>query len=111
VNDLFGGTETRTLRRQKADFAPRPHLLRIESERFELPAPFCRGIAKSLDTDPAGQTTFYRCSDKIRREEGERNGHVDLTHAAFLTCCDLLNVSDRARHNLVKAPSKLSPFR
>jgi hypothetical protein len=24
--------------------------LRIESERFELPAPFCRGIAKSLDT-------------------------------------------------------------
>src|SRR5258706_1028085 len=92
----------------KGSFAPCPHLLRIEPERVELPAPFRRGIAKSLYTDPAGQTTFYRCSDEIRREEGERNGHVDLTHAAFLTCCDLLNVSDIARHNLVKPTTAAS---
>jgi len=30
------------------------------------------------------------------REERERDGHIDLPHAAFLACGDLLNVSGRA---------------
>ena len=47
-------------------------LFRIESERLKLLAPFGRRIAEPLDADAAGQATFYRCFDKIGREEGER---------------------------------------
>src|SRR5205807_5569595 len=34
--------------------------------------------------------------------------HVDLTRIAFLTCCDLLNVGDGARHDLVKPATRLA---
>ena len=68
----------------------RSQLLRIQSERLELPAPFGGSIAKSFDSDAAGQAAFDRRSDEVRGEEGERDGHVDLTHAAFLTRGDLL---------------------
>ena len=44
-----------------------------------------RGIAKSPDSDAARQAAFDLCSDEIRREERERDRHVDLTHAALLT--------------------------
>ena len=67
-------------------------LFRIESERLKLPAPFGRRIAEPLDADAAGQTTFYRCFDKIGREEGERDGHIDMPNAAFLASTKL---SDR----------------
>jgi hypothetical protein len=30
------------------------------------------------------QTTFDRGFDEVRCEERERDGHIDLTHAAFL---------------------------
>jgi hypothetical protein len=70
--------------------------LRIEAKCFELPAPFGRSIAESLDADAARQATFDRRFDEVRREECERNRHVDLTQTAFLTCCDLLNVSNVA---------------
>ena len=33
------------------------------------------------DADAAGQATFYRCFDKIVREEGERDGHIDMPNA------------------------------
>ena len=39
-------------------FERRPNLLRIESERFELSAPFRGPVTESLDTDTARQTTF-----------------------------------------------------
>ena len=45
--------------------------MRIESKRLELAAPFRGSIAKSLDTDAAGQAAFDRRSNKIRREECE----------------------------------------
>ena len=61
------------------------------------------GASRSRSTPmTAWQTTFDRGPDEIWREERERDRHVDLTHAAFLTCCDLLNVGHRARHDLVK---------
>jgi hypothetical protein len=66
--------------------------MRIKAERFELPVPFCWSIAQSLDANAARQTTFDCCSDEIWCEKGKRNGHVDLTRAAFLTCCDLLDI-------------------
>ena len=46
-------------------------LFRLESERVKLPTPFCRRIAKPLDADAAGQTTFYGRFNKIGREEGK----------------------------------------
>ena len=30
------------------------------------------------------------------REERERDGHIDLSHAAFLACGDLLDVGSQA---------------
>ena len=67
-------------------------LFRIESKRLELSAPFSRQIAEPLDADAAGQATFHGCFDKVGCEEGERDGHVDLSDAAFLASAKL---SDR----------------
>src|SRR5260370_15774549 len=55
-------------------------LLWIQSEGFELSAPFRGSVAESLDTKAAGQTTFDRGFDEVRREERERDRHIDLTH-------------------------------
>src|SRR6476619_7985862 len=86
----------------KNDVSNPVHNLRIQSKGFELWAPFCRSITKSLDSNTARQTTFDRGADEIWCEERERNRHVDLTHAALLTCCDLLNVGHGAQNDLVK---------
>jgi hypothetical protein len=67
-------------------------LFRIESERLKLPAPFSRRIAEPLDADATGQATFYGCIDEIGREEGKRDGHIDVPNAAFLVRAKL---SDR----------------
>src|SRR6266403_374176 len=53
------------------------------------PTPTGRRIAEPLDADAAGQATFYCCFDKIGREEGERDGHIDLPNAAFLASAKL----------------------
>jgi hypothetical protein len=67
----------------------RPQLFRIESKRLKLSAPFGRRIAEPLDADAAGQATFYCCFDKIGREKGERDGHIDLPNAAPLASAKL----------------------
>ena len=71
------------------DLGPTLQLFRIESERLKLSAPFSRRIAEPLDADAAGQATFYCCLNKIGCEEGERDGHIDLPNAAFLTSAKL----------------------
>ena len=71
------------------DFGPALQLFRIESERLKLPAPFGRRIAEPLDADAAGEATFDGRFDKIRGEEGERDGHIDLPNAAFLASAKL----------------------
>src|SRR5258708_24422111 len=48
-------------------------LLWIQSEGFELSAPFRGSVAESLDTKAAGQTTFDRGFDEVRREERDRH--------------------------------------
>jgi hypothetical protein len=45
--------------RRKLLVLDRKTLSRIKSERLELPAPFGRQIAETLDADAAGQATFY----------------------------------------------------
>ena len=74
------------------DLGPALRLFRIESERLKLPAPFSRRIAEPLDADAAGQAAFHGRFDKIGGQEGERDGHIDLPHAALLTSAKL---SDR----------------
>jgi hypothetical protein len=82
-------------------------LLRIKSERFELPGPFSGSITESFDSNAARQATFDRRLDEIGCKKRERDRHIDLTHTAFLTCCDLLNVGHRARYDLIE-PSTAS---
>ena len=61
-------------------------------------APFGRRIAQPFDANAASQPAFDRCSNEVRREESQRDSHLDLTHAAFLPCGNLLDIGDRARH-------------
>lgn len=72
----------------------RERLLRVQSERLELPAPLGRRIAKTLHANAAGQATLNRGSDEIRREERERDGHVNLANAAFFAGGDLFKFGD-----------------
>jgi hypothetical protein len=74
------------------DFGTGAGLFRIQSERLKLPAPFSRRIAEPFDADATGQAAFYCCFDKVGGEKGERDGHIDLPHAALLTRAKL---SDR----------------
>ncbi len=66
-------------------------LFRIESKRLELSAPFSRRIAEPLDADAARQAAFYGCFHKIRGEEGERDGYIDLPSAAILARAKLFD--------------------
>src|SRR5205823_13726930 len=90
---------------EEAGFEQLPKLVRLQSEGFELPAPFPGSVAESLDTNAAWQTTLDCCFHEVRCEKRQGDGHIDLTHAAFLACGDLLNVGHGARHNLVKPPA------
>jgi len=62
-----------------------PKLFRVETEDPELLAPFSGQVAETLDPDAAGQAAFDGRFDEIRRKESERDGHVDVPHAAFFS--------------------------
>src|SRR5271170_5543301 len=81
---------------------PALKLFRVESERLELPAPFSREISESLDADAAGQATFHGCPDKIRREKGVRDGHIDLPNAALLAHAKLRDRSYPTRDHIIE---------
>src|SRR5260221_10476640 len=49
----FGDLEVRNPERQKTPFPAGSQLLRRQSELLELPAPFCRSITKSFDSEAA----------------------------------------------------------
>jgi hypothetical protein len=49
------------------------------SKGFELPAPFWRSIAKSLNSDAARRPAFDRGAREVRCDERERYRHVYLT--------------------------------
>jgi hypothetical protein len=61
---------------------------------FELPSPLGRRIAKTLDANAGGRRPSTAAFDEGRREEGERDGHVDLTNAALLPIGDLFWMCD-----------------
>src|SRR5260370_34897614 len=72
---------------------------------MKLPAPFSRRIAEPFDADAAGQATLHRCLDKIRCEEGERDGHVGLPNAAFLASAKLCDRRYSTRDNVIQPPT------
>ena len=82
-------------------------LFRIESERRELSAPFSWRIAESLDADAAGRAAVHGCFDKIWSEEGERDGHIDLSNAALLTSAKLRDRGHPTQDNIIQ-PSTAS---
>jgi hypothetical protein len=49
-------------------------LVRIQSEGFELSAPFGGSVAESLDAYAAGQTTFDRGFDEVRCDRKTASG-------------------------------------
>ena len=59
------------------------------------------GASRNRST-PMPRTAFDRSAHEVWCEECQRDRHVDLTHAALLTRCDLLNVGHGARNDLVK---------
>ena len=76
----FPATEFRTATDQpalgnwvcrEAGFEQLRNLLRIQSEGFELSAPFRGRVAEPLDTDAAREATFDRGLDEARSEERE----------------------------------------
>jgi hypothetical protein len=77
-------------------------LLRIKSERLELPAPFSQRIAEPLDADAAGKATFDGSFDQIGREEGERDGQVDLANAALFADADFLDCDNSTGDDIVE---------
>jgi hypothetical protein len=56
---------------QNGPFEPGPYLSRVQSEGFELLAPFCRSITKSLDSDTSWQTPFDCSAHEIWCEKRE----------------------------------------
>jgi hypothetical protein len=101
----FGGSEIRNSQGHKASSRAGSQLLRVQSERLELPAPLGRRITKPLYADAARQATFNGCSDEIWGEERERDRHVDLTRAAFFARGNLFDFRDSARYDLVEPAS------
>ena len=66
----------------------------IQAKPFVLPAPFRRSIAQPFDVDASRQAPFHGSADQLGSNEGEGDGHVDVTDAASLAQCNLLDVSD-----------------
>jgi hypothetical protein len=50
-----------------------------------LAGPFGRSIAQASDADPARQSSFDGSLHEVGREERERDRHIDLSNAAFVT--------------------------
>ena len=75
-------------------------LLRIQPKCFELPTPFRRKIAQPRDVDASGQTALDGSADQFGSEEGKRDGHVDMTDAASLVQCDLVDACGGSRDAL-----------
>jgi hypothetical protein len=77
----------------------------MQSKHLELLFPFGGSIAQSFHADATREAAFDRRLDEGRREERKRNGHIDLTHAAFLPSCDLVNAGHGARQEFVEPPA------
>ena len=62
-----------------------------EPERLVLARPRGRRVEQAGDADPVWQSAFDGGRDEARREEGQRDGHVDVALAAGLPCGDAVD--------------------
>ena len=67
-----------------------------------LAGPFGRSIAQTSDADAARQSSLDGGLHEFRREECERDRHIDLSNAAFFARSDLIDTDDRASNDLIK---------
>ena len=51
---------------------------------------------------PRGNRPSTAACTEFRREERERDRHIDLSNAAFFACRDLLDAGDSANNDLFK---------
>jgi len=79
------------------DLGPARQLFWIEAEGVELPAPFSRRVAEAVRYRCRGVGDLLLLLDEIGREEGERDGHINLPNAALLASAKLC---DRGLHDL-----------
>ena len=75
---------------------------RTESKRFELTIPCRRKFAQLFETDATWQSTFNGRLGECGREEGQRQCHVDVAHAASLAHRDRLGICRRIRNEFIK---------
>src|SRR5437667_11318362 len=73
-----------------------------QTEHRILAGPLRRSIADTHDANPPRQSSFDGGLHEIRREESERDRHIDLSNAASLPRSDLLDTGDGAGNNLIK---------
>src|SRR5258706_4826206 len=75
-----------------------------QTEHRVLVGPLGRSIAQASDADAARQSSFDGGLHEVGREERERDRHIDLSNAAFVTRSNLLDTGHGASNNLIKPP-------
>src|SRR5262245_19505330 len=73
-----------------------------QTEHRVLARPLGRRIAQTRVADPTRQSTLDGSLHELGREEGERDFHIDLSNAAFVTHSNLLDTGDGAGNDLIK---------
>jgi hypothetical protein len=73
-----------------------------QTEHRVLAGPLGRSIAQASDADAARQSSFDGGLHQVGREERERDRHIDLSNAAFVTRSNLLDIGHGASNNLIK---------
>ena len=67
-----------------------------------MAGPLGRNIAETTDANAARQSSFDGSVHEFGREERERDRHIDLSNAAFVSCSNLLDAGDGAGNDLIK---------
>ena len=74
----------------------------LQPKHLPLARPLDGWIDQPRDADAARQPTFDRGPDQIGRQEGQRDGHVDVTPAAALAAGDRVGADHSAADQLVE---------
>jgi hypothetical protein len=77
-------------------------LQRGQSEHLALTRPFGRQVAEAGHPHSVGKPPIDSCLDEVGREEGERDRHVHLPHAAALTSGDAFGIRSGVGNEFVE---------
>lgn len=76
-----------------------------QPQRCELLAPFGRGVTETFHADAPRKTPVDSRLDQTGREERQRDGHIDVTNAAFFASSDLLGSEHYSGDDLILPPA------